>query len=96
MGTKLDIATMHPEKRQVSLEEAHSMVSSHRMIGVTETSAKQDMNIERAFTNLARVLRKKHEGTLSMAMSEKCTESISLHHQNGLMSGKESECWPSC
>lgn len=86
---------MHSDKRQVSLAEARSMVSSHHMIGITETSAKQDTNIEWAFTNLARILRKKNEGLLSMAMSDKRSESISLN-QNGVVGQKQSECWSSC
>ena len=96
MGMKLDIAIVNPDRRQVTPTEAQSMASSQHMIDCIETSAKQDMNIVMTFTSLARVLRKKHDGLLSMAVTD-CDRSVSLSQRNGGIDAKENtECWFSC
>ncbi len=71
MGTKVDIANSNLTRRQVMLEEAKSLASAKHMIGVVETSAKEDMNISRTFIEVAAKLREKHDRLTSIAESEK-------------------------
>lgn len=71
MGTKVDIAQSNPARRQVTLEQAKSFASMKHMIGVVESSAKEDMNITRTFHELAVKLRGKHERLTSVTESEK-------------------------
>ena len=78
MGTKVDIANNNATRRQVTLEEAKSLASSKHMIGVIETSAKEDTNISRTFFELAIKLKEKHERLTSIGESEK---SIKLSNQ---------------
>ena len=61
MGTKLDAANMNETTRQVKLEEAKSLASLKHIVGVVETSAKEDTNITETFFNLASRLKEKHE-----------------------------------
>ncbi len=70
MGTKVDVANTNAARRQVTLEEARSFASSRHMVGVVETSAKEDTNIARSFHKLAEKLREKHEKLTSMGESE--------------------------
>ena len=71
MGTKVDIADSNAARRQVTLQEATSFASSKHMLGVVETSAKEDRNITRIFHKLAGKLKEKHERLTSMDESEK-------------------------
>lgn len=71
MGTKLDIADSNATRRQVTLEEATSFASNKHMLGVVETSAKEDRNITRIFHELARKLKAKHDRLTSVGESEK-------------------------
>lgn len=71
MGTKVDIANSNTTRRQVTLEEARSLAHLKHMIGVVETSAKEDTNISRAFLELAAKLQEKHERLNTIAESEK-------------------------
>lgn len=71
MGTKVDIANSNKSRRQVTLEEAKSLASNKHMVGVVETSAKEDTNIGMIFLELAGKLKEKHERLTSMGESEK-------------------------
>ena len=71
MGTKVDIVQRSPSSRQVTLEEARSFASSRHIVGVVETSAKEDTNITQAFIELAEKLREKHERLSTIGESEK-------------------------
>ena len=71
MGTKVDMVIGNPTRRQVTLEQARSLASLRHMIGVVETSAKEDTNISRTFYELAVKLREKHERVTSIIESEK-------------------------
>ena len=89
MGTKVDIANSNLTRRQVTIEEAKSLASMKHMIGVVETSAKEDTNISRAFHELAAKLREKHERLTSMDGSEK---SIRLTDQTINVVEEEKRC----
>lgn len=67
----MDIANSNETRRQVKKEEAKSLASMRHMIGVVETSAKEDTNITRTFQELAAKLREKHERLDSIVESEK-------------------------
>ena len=71
MGTKVDIANTKAASRQVTLSEAKNFASSRHMVGVVETSAKEDTNITRTFHDLATKLKDKHERLTNMGDSEK-------------------------
>ena len=71
MGTKVDVAEKYPSKRQVRLEDAKSLAHLKHMIGVTETSAKEDKNITRTFVELGTRLRDKHERMESIQETER-------------------------
>ena len=77
IGTKLDVASISPELRQVSLSEAKNFASSKHMLDVIETSSKEDTNIERTFVKLAKAMRKKREGS-SLASYADTEDSINL------------------
>ena len=90
MGTKVDIADSNPTRRQVTLEEAKSLASMKHMIGVVETSAKEDTNISRTFIEMAAKLREKHERLASIGESEK---SIKLtNHTVNIEEEKKCSC----
>lgn len=63
IGTKLDVANINPQLRQVTLSEAKNLASAKHMLDVIETSSKEDTNIERTFVKLAKAMRKKREGS---------------------------------
>ena len=63
IGTKLDVANINPQLRQVTLSEAKNLASAKHMLDVIETSSKEDTNIERTFIKLAKAMRKKREGS---------------------------------
>ena len=71
MGTKVDMVMANPTRRQVTLEQAKSLASLRHMMGVIETSAKDDTNISRTFHELALKLKDKHERLTSIVESEK-------------------------
>lgn len=79
MGTKVDIANTNASRRQVTLEEAMSFASSKHMLGVVETSAKEDKNITTIFQKLAVKLKDKHERLTSMGDSEKSIKLTTVH-----------------
>ena len=71
MGTKLDIVKSNETWRQVRVEEARSLASLKHMMGVIETSSKEDTNISRTFVDLVSMLIDKHERFCSIADGEK-------------------------
>lgn len=79
MGTKVDLANTNVSRRQVTLEEAKSFASNKHMLGVVETSAKEDRNITRIFHELARKLKDKHERLTGMGESEKSIKLTTVH-----------------
>ena len=89
MGTKVDIANSNSSRRQVTVEQAKSIASLKHMIGVVETSAKDDTNISRTFLELAAKLREKHERLTSIDGSEK---SIRLTDHQTINVEEEKKC----
>jgi hypothetical protein len=81
MGTKVDLADTNASRRQVTLEDATSFATSKHMIGVVETSAKEDKNISRIFHKLASKLKEKHERLTSVEDSEKSIKLTTVHLQ---------------
>ena len=79
MGTKVDIANTNPTRRQVTLKEAESLVAAKHMVGVVETSAKEDTNISSTFLELATRLKEKYDRVGSIVETE---ESIKLNTFN--------------
>lgn len=71
MGTKVDLVEASPARRQVTLEQARSLASHRHMIGVVETSAKEDTNISRTFHELSVKLKDRYERVASIAESDK-------------------------
>lgn len=71
MGTKVDMVLANPSRRHVTLEQARSLASLRHMIGVIETSAKDDTNISRTFQELGLKLKEKHERITDIVDSEK-------------------------
>lgn len=65
MGTKVDLVTANPALRKVTDGEARNLATYNHMLDPIETSAKDNMNIERAFHQLARSLKMKHDGLKS-------------------------------
>ncbi len=79
IGTKLDLVTANSKLRQVQVQEAKNFASSHHIIEVLETSSKDNTNIEKTFVQLAKALKKKHDGFASQTATE---ESIRLETRN--------------
>ena len=55
------MVTANPALRKVTSSEAQSLATHKHMLDPIETSAKDNMNIERAFRQLARSLKIKHD-----------------------------------
>ena len=95
IGTKADIIMAHPQQRAVEEQSVMRFIESKQpaIIGSLETSAKDNMNIEKAFHDLTKALVNKHDRSTSLCGDTSEPTCIAIQHDTTVpLNNKRCSC----